>query len=34
MQRVLEYMDVPYETWESVGQMKLSFDGDYQAKVA
>ena len=34
MQRVLEYMDVPYETWESVGQMKLSFDGDNQAKVA
>ena len=34
MQRVLEYMDVPYETWEPVGQMKLSFDGDNQAKVA
>ena len=34
MRRVLEYMDVPYETWESVGQMKLSVDGDNQAKVA
>lgn len=34
MRRVLEYMDVPYETWESVGQMKLSFDGDNQAKAA
>ena len=34
MRRVLEYMDVPYETWESVGQMKLSFDGDNQVTAA
>lgn len=26
MRRVLQYMEVPYETWESVGQMCLNFE--------
>ena len=25
---VLRYMEIPYETWESVGQMCLNFDED------
>lgn len=25
LKQVLQYMDVPYETWESVGQMRLEF---------
>lgn len=31
MKRVLEYMDVPYETWESVGQMCLKFSSSEAA---
>lgn len=26
MKEVLRYMDVPYETWESVGQMRLDLE--------
>ncbi|WP_278280262.1 hypothetical protein [Clostridium sp. C105KSO13] len=25
LKQVLQYMEVPYETWESVGQMRLEF---------
>ncbi|MDO4275047.1 MAG: phosphoadenosine phosphosulfate reductase family protein [Eubacteriales bacterium] len=28
MKRVLQYMDVPCETWESVGQMSLNFEDE------
>lgn len=31
MKQVLEYMDVPYETWESVGQMCLQFSSSEAA---
>lgn len=34
MRCVLEYLGVPYETWESVGQMCLEFDEENQAKAA
>ena len=34
MRCVLEYLGVPYETWESVGQMCLEFDEENQAKTA
>ena len=34
MRSVLEYLGVPYETWESVGQMRLEFDENNQAKAA
>ena len=28
MKRVLEYMEIPFETWESVGQMRMEFDNE------
>ena len=34
MRSVLEYLGVPYETWESVGQMRLEFDENNQARAA
>lgn len=34
MKRVLEYMEIPFETWESVGQMRMQFDKEGEMKTA
>lgn len=34
MKRVLEYMEIPFETWESVGQMRMEFDKEGEMKTA
>lgn len=34
MKRVLEYMEIPFETWESVGQMRMEFDKGGEMKAA
>lgn len=34
MKRVLEYMEIPFETWESVGQMRMEFDKGGEIKAA
>ena len=32
MKRVLEYMEIPFEKWESVGQMRMDFDKEGKMK--
>ena len=34
MKRVFEYMEIPFETWESVGQMRMEFDKEGEMKTA
>ena len=34
MKRVLEYMEISFETWESVVQMRMEFDKEGKMKTA